>query len=99
MASTTSLLLRNGTLLILDAKDHITSPKADLLVVGNKISKIAANISPPEGSECEITDCTDKIISPGFVDTHHHVWQTLLKGLHADELLLDYMITGEAFAS
>ena len=27
------------------------------------------------------------------------MWQTLLKGLHADELLLDYMITGEAFAS
>ncbi|KAJ6531061.1 hypothetical protein B0H19DRAFT_1327052 [Mycena capillaripes] len=39
-------------------------------------------------------DCTGKIISPGFIDTHHHVWQTQLKGRHANDLLLEYMCKG-----
>jgi cytosine/adenosine deaminase-related metal-dependent hydrolase len=33
-------------------------------------------------------------LSPGFVDTHHHMWQTQLKGRHADDLFLDYMSKG-----
>lgn len=40
-----------------------------------------------------------KIISPGFVDTHHHVWQTLLKGRHADQTLLQYLPAGNFTAA
>jgi cytosine/adenosine deaminase-related metal-dependent hydrolase len=40
-----------------------------------------------------------KIISPGFVDTHHHLWQTQLKGRHANELLLEYMASGNLQSS
>jgi cytosine/adenosine deaminase-related metal-dependent hydrolase len=66
--------------------------QADLLIEGNIITKIQEGIVPPAGAE--LIDCVDKIISPGFVDTHHHVWQTLLKGRHADQLLLDYFPSG-----
>lgn len=31
---------------------------------------------------------------PGFIDTHHHVWQTQLKGRHANQTLLNYFPTG-----
>lgn len=65
MASST--LLRNGKVLLHDRDDHITTTDADLLIVGNKITKIRPNIDADEQT-C-IIDCTDKIISPGFIDT------------------------------
>jgi cytosine/adenosine deaminase-related metal-dependent hydrolase len=63
-----------------------------VLIEGNIIVKIEKDVKSPSGAE--VIDCKDKIVSPGFVDTHHHVWQTLLKGRHADQLLLDYFPSG-----
>ena len=45
------------------------------------------------------SDCTDKIISPGLVDTHHHAWQSLLKGRHADQMLMQYLPEGNFTSS
>jgi len=87
-----SILLQGGTLLIHGEGDHVKAIKADLLIEGSFISKIEESIVPATGAQ--VIDCADKIISPGFIDTHHHVWQTLLKGRHANELLLDYFPTG-----
>ncbi|KAJ7689797.1 hypothetical protein B0H17DRAFT_936852 [Mycena rosella] len=98
MAPVTSILLQNGTLLIHDYKDHVKALKANLLVVGNIITEIGPSISAPS-SETIVIDCTDKIISPGFVDTHHHLWQTQLKGRHANDLLLDYFPKGNFTSS
>jgi cytosine/adenosine deaminase-related metal-dependent hydrolase len=87
-----SILLQGGTILVHGNDDHIKSVKADLLIEGSIITKIEAGIKP--SSETQVLNCTDKIISPGFIDTHHHVWQTLQKGRHANELLLSYMASG-----
>jgi cytosine/adenosine deaminase-related metal-dependent hydrolase len=72
-----SILLKDGTALIHGPDDHVEVVKTNILIEGNKITKIAKDISIP--SETKTIDCTDKIISPGFIDTHHHVWQTQLK--------------------
>ncbi len=82
------LLLKSGTVLIHDDQDKITPKRADILVEGNRIARIEQNIPAPDG--CEVIDCTDKIISPGFVDTHHHIWQSPLKGLFGDMAFLPY---------
>ncbi|KAH8703255.1 hypothetical protein BGW36DRAFT_403692 [Talaromyces proteolyticus] len=84
-----SKLLRGGTVLIHGDQDRILPQKADVLIEGDRISKIEASISAPDG--CHIIDCSDKIISPGFVDTHHHVWQSPLKGLFGDTALFPYL--------
>ncbi|KAJ7907286.1 hypothetical protein B0H13DRAFT_2662420 [Mycena leptocephala] len=95
MAPNSSILLSNGTVLLHDEEDHVSPVKADVLIVDNKIVEIAPSISPRSPSSNAINiDCTGKILSPGFVDTHHHMWQTQLKGRHADDLFLDYMSKG-----
>ncbi|KAH7138521.1 hypothetical protein B0J11DRAFT_514637 [Dendryphion nanum] len=89
-----SILLRNGTVLIHDANNHVIPTQTSILINNSKIAKIGRDIVASSGTQT--IDCTDKIISPGFIDTHHHGWQTQLKGRHANELLLEYMVTGNA---
>ncbi|KAJ6563570.1 hypothetical protein DFH09DRAFT_1158419 [Mycena vulgaris] len=95
MARPSSILLSNGTVLLHDDEDRVNPVRADVLIIDGKIVEIAPSIAPlsPSPDALDI-DCTGKIISPGFVDTHHHLWQTQLKGRHADDLLLDYMGKG-----
>lgn len=82
-------LLKGGVVLVHGANDSITPTKADILIQGGRIAALEANISPPQ--DCEVIDCTDKIISPGFVDSHHHMWQTMLKGLFGNAQFLEYL--------
>jgi hypothetical protein len=88
-----SIILKNGTFLLHDNDNRVTPTVTSLLIQNGKIVTIAHDIEPSK--DAEIIDCTDKLISPGFVDTHHHGWQTQLKGRHANEQLLDYMVTGK----
>ncbi|KAK6355496.1 hypothetical protein TWF696_004593 [Orbilia brochopaga] len=88
-----SIFLRGGTALIHRKGDIVVAEKKDILIEGNKIKKIGESLDP---GGAEVIDCTGKLISPGFVDTHHHVWQTQLKGRHANHMLLEYMPTADA---
>jgi cytosine/adenosine deaminase-related metal-dependent hydrolase len=86
------ILLKHGLALIHDSSNHVVPTKTDLLLENGRISRIGKDISAP--SDARIIDCSDKIISPGFIDTHHHSWQTQLKGRHANEQLSPYMMSG-----
>ena len=89
-----SILLRGGTVLTHDENDHVVPlHETDVLVRGAVISEIGKNISSPS-DDTEVIDCEDKIICPSFVDTHHHLWQTQLKGRHAEHGLVAYMYGG-----
>ena len=61
--------------------------RGDILIIGDRIAEIAPSIS---ADDCDIVDATGMIASPGFVDTHRHVWQTQLKGVAIDWSLFDY---------
>ncbi|KAH8662162.1 amidohydrolase [Xylariales sp. PMI_506] len=90
--SSGSILLQGGTLLLHDADNHVVPTVADLLVKGSKIFKIGKDISPEP--DMEVFDCRTKIVSPGFIDTHRHLWQTQYKGSHANQTLIEYMVRG-----
>jgi cytosine/adenosine deaminase-related metal-dependent hydrolase len=64
----------------------------DVLIEGNTIKKIAPFITAGTGTKT--INYAGKIVSPGFIDTHHHLWQTQLKGRFSDDTLFDYMPKG-----
>lgn len=92
MKQSSSIILANGIALIHDADNHVVPTVTSILIREGRISKIAKDIEAEVGTE--VIDCADKIISAGFIDTHHHGWPTQLKGRHANELLMEYMATG-----
>jgi cytosine/adenosine deaminase-related metal-dependent hydrolase len=90
----TSILLRGGTVLTHGENDRVVPLySTDVLVQGDTIADIGENLQV--SGDVEILDCKGKIVSPGFVNTHHHLWQTQLKGRHAEQGLLKYMYCGK----
>ena len=89
MADQTSVVLRGGTVLTLDAQ-HRVLPGADVLVTGDRIAAVGRALEVPEGTR-EI-DASDGIVMPGMIDTHRHMWQTAMRGYGADWTLTQYFV-------
>ncbi|KAL1939984.1 hypothetical protein VTO73DRAFT_9319 [Trametes versicolor] len=91
MSTTTRYLLKGGTIATcVQGSDAARVYKADVLVEGSTITRIEQDIAPGHG--VEVIDCTDKWITPGFVDTHRHVFMTVLRANQCDYLLSEYFI-------
>src|SRR5437016_1991482 len=60
--------------------------KADVLVEGKKIVAVGPNLHV--GGAGEI-DARGKIVMPGFIDTHHHQFETALRSFLANGLLIN----------
>src|SRR5205807_8371556 len=60
--------------------------KADVLVEGKKIVAVGPNLHA--GGAAEI-DARGKIVMPGFIDTHHHQFETALRSFLADGVLIN----------
>lgn len=75
-------VLRDGTVLTLDNTTQSIKVlrRASILIVGDRITAIAEHyeeLSIPAG--CEIIDVQGSIVSPGFVNTHLHMWQSVYR--------------------
>lgn len=87
-----NVLLKGGVVIVHEANDHATGVKADLLIVGGRIAQIGPDLAL--SPDAKVIDCTDKIVAPGFIDTHRHMYNTALRGRHGDNVLVDYLVQG-----
>uniref|UniRef100_A0A0D2XYN4 Amidohydrolase-related domain-containing protein n=1 Tax=Fusarium oxysporum (strain Fo5176) TaxID=660025 RepID=A0A0D2XYN4_FUSOF len=89
-AKSTTILLQNGLVIEHGEQDSVqVVDNTDILIVDGIIKEIGKSIKPPP--HAEVVDCSNKIISPpGFINTHHHLWQTQLKGYGTDHCWLEY---------
>ena len=76
-------VIRGGAVMSMDPKVG-NFEKADVLVEGRKI--IAVGPSLHAGGAAEI-DARGRIVMPGFIDTHHHLFETALRSFLADGIL------------
>jgi cytosine/adenosine deaminase-related metal-dependent hydrolase len=76
-------LLKGGAVLSMDPNVGDFA-RADVLVEGKRIIAVGPNLNAPGAA---IIDAAGTVVMPGFVDTHHHQYQTALRSFLSDGLL------------
>lgn len=74
------LLFRNGY--VIDTEpEPVAMPNADVLIEDGRIVAVGSGLSADGAT---VIDATDRIVLPGFVDTHRHLWETAVRAGAAD---------------
>jgi cytosine/adenosine deaminase-related metal-dependent hydrolase len=79
-------IIKNGCVLTMDRKIG-NFRRADVLIDGTKIVAVGPDLHV---SDAEVIDASSMIVMPGFIDTHRHIWEGILRNIAADALLDDY---------
>lgn len=84
------LLIRNGLILTLDSsrrivRDGAIAVEGDTIVAVDKTDKLAGFAAD------KVIDAGGDIVMPGFVDTHHHHWESIARGI-ADDVVLPVLV-------
>lgn len=61
--------------------------RGDLLIEDDRIAAVG---QLDDVSDAEVVDARDRIVLPGLVDTHRHMWQTALRSIACDWTLGQY---------
>ncbi len=89
-SKTTRLLIRNATILSMDAEVG-NLRQGSMLVEGKCIAAIAPDLNRNiDLAGVEVIDAAGMIALPGFVDAHRHIWQSPLTMAAADADLNSY---------
>ena len=78
-------VIRGGHVMSMDPKVGDFA-QADVLVEGKKIVAVGPNLHV---GGADVIDARGRIVMPGFVDTHHHQFETALRSFLADGLLIN----------
>jgi cytosine/adenosine deaminase-related metal-dependent hydrolase/ribose/xylose/arabinose/galactoside ABC-type transport system permease subunit len=73
-------LIKGGTVLSLDPSIG-DFDSADVLIDGDEIVEVRPGL---EVADAEVIDATGMIVMPGFVDSHRHIWEGLLRNIGTD---------------
>jgi 5-methylthioadenosine/S-adenosylhomocysteine deaminase len=79
------LLIKNGHVLTLD-KALGDIDRADVLIERGKIVAIRPDIA----ADARVIDASNAVVMPGFIDTHRHLWEGLMRNLFPDLSYPDY---------
>ncbi len=80
VAPTGRTLIKGGIVLSLDPQigDVVGG---DVLIDGEKIVEVGPEL---EAADADVIDAAGMIVMPGFVDTHRHIWEGLLRNIGTD---------------
>ncbi|GAA2248076.1 8-oxoguanine deaminase [Streptomyces ruber] len=93
MAATQRIVIENCAIATVDA--HGTEYGCGYVVVaGDRIEAVGAGRAPTGPADAvRRIDATGHLVTPGLVNTHHHFYQWLTRGLATDHNLFDWLVT------
>ena len=78
-------VIRGGSVMSMDPQVGDFAA-ADVLVQGKTILSVGPNLA---AGTAEVIDARGRIVMPGFIDTHHHQFETALRSFLADGVLIN----------
>src|SRR5882757_1712693 len=78
-------IIRGGSVMSMDPQVG-DFPQADVLIEGKKILAVGPNLQVSGATPIE---ASGRIVMPGFIDTHHHQFETVLRSFLADGILIN----------
>ncbi|MFE9681052.1 8-oxoguanine deaminase [Streptomyces sp. NPDC006285] len=92
MAADRRIVIENCSIATVDA-DDTEYPSGHLVLAGDRIESLGAGRAP-EGLEKVVRriDATGHLVTPGLVNTHHHFYQWITRGLATDHNLFDWLV-------
>ena len=86
------LIVRNADVLVTMNQDRQELSGGWIAIEAGVISAVGAPDDPmPEAGE--VLDATGKIVTPGLINTHHHLYQNLTRTVAQDSLLFGWLKT------
>lgn len=77
------ILLKGGVVLTMDRAVPDLA-RGDVLIEGNRIAAVGPSLA---AAADVVVDAAGSIVMPGFIDTHHHQYETALRSILADGAL------------
>jgi cytosine/adenosine deaminase-related metal-dependent hydrolase len=71
-----NVIIRNGSVVTMDDELGILTP-ADVHLVDGEIVAVGHQLAVGDAEEI---DASNAVVAPGFVDTHRHLWETVMRG-------------------
>ncbi|MBI5714452.1 MAG: amidohydrolase [Chloroflexi bacterium] len=89
----TSLLIQNGFILPCDGDTRATIPRGYVFVRDDRIAAVGADDAPPAflAEAATTIDARGKVVIPGLINAHTHLFQTFMRGLADDKPLLRWL--------
>ncbi|KAK0649739.1 hypothetical protein B0T16DRAFT_326554 [Cercophora newfieldiana] len=89
-----SILFKGGTVVAFNQQTQGLKiiRGGSVLVTNDRIAGVYDAASAPKKNPpgTEVVDITGKIITPGFIDTHRHGWQTVFKTMASNTTLIEF---------
>jgi cytosine/adenosine deaminase-related metal-dependent hydrolase len=85
------IVLQNCAVVTMDA-DRREFASGHVVIEGNRIVAVGAG-PPPEYPAAAVVEATGCLATPGLVNTHHHLYQWLTRGIAADATLFEWLTT------
>src|ERR1700676_4821008 len=77
------ILIKGGVVLSLDRQVGDFA-QADVLIEDGKIREVRPGVA---AADATVVDAANRIVIPGFIDTHHHFYQGILRNILSNGLL------------
>jgi cytosine/adenosine deaminase-related metal-dependent hydrolase len=94
MPQTSRLLLRGIDTLVTMVDGEAPLTGVDLLIENGRIAAVGHGLKVPDDGDTRVLDGANRVVYPGFVNTHHHLFQTLTRNLPrvANAELFDWLL-------
>jgi len=75
-----NLLLTGGIVITIDEQRRVLDPGA-IVIKGEQIAAVGSVDELADYKAKRVIDCSDKLITPGFIDCHNHLFESMLRGV------------------